>query len=56
MARQRSSFAASGRGVSGLISSVAIEPASNEPTPSQALIARELLQLDQAALAESRAA
>src|SRR3954453_7096341 len=47
MARQRSSFTASGRGVSGLISPVAIEPASNEPTPSQALMARELLQLDQ---------
>jgi DNA-directed RNA polymerase specialized sigma24 family protein len=52
MARQRSSFAASGRGVSGPIFPVAIEPASNEPTPSQALMARELLQLDQAALAE----
>jgi hypothetical protein len=52
MARQCSSFAASGRGVSGLNSLVAIEPASNEPTPSQELMARELLQLDQAALAD----
>jgi DNA-directed RNA polymerase specialized sigma24 family protein len=50
MARQRSSFAASGRGVSGLESPVAIEPASNEPTPGEELIARELLELDQAAL------
>jgi DNA-directed RNA polymerase specialized sigma24 family protein len=35
-----------------LVPSSAIEPASREPTPSQNLLARELLERDRAALAE----
>jgi hypothetical protein len=36
----------------GLVPSPTVEPASREPTPSQYLLARELLERDQAALSE----
>src|SRR5437879_4061000 len=52
MARRRSSVAGSGRAGTQVVMSPAIEPASREPTPSQNLLMREILERDQASLAE----
>ena len=52
MMRRRSCWAASSRAGSGLVASPGVEAASREPTPSQSLLSRELMEYDQAALGE----
>jgi DNA-directed RNA polymerase specialized sigma24 family protein len=51
IARRRSRIAATFHTVSPFGSSLANEPASSEPTPIQSLLAREILERDEAALA-----
>jgi DNA-directed RNA polymerase specialized sigma24 family protein len=52
LVRRRSVLTAAGRVGSGLVALPAVEPASREPTPSQSLLLRELMEHDQAALDE----
>jgi DNA-directed RNA polymerase specialized sigma24 family protein len=52
MSRRKSGVAAWVQAGARDVPSPAIEPTSNEPTPSQVLLARELLERDQAALSE----